>query len=238
MGLVIFNGVSSKDFGLEVEHRPKYNIPEKDYDITHVPGRNGDVYIDKNSYKNVTRTYEVSIGSEDGVFVDMASALADWLYSASGYARLEDSYEPDYYRMASYHKSTSFTNIYGKALKTSIEFDCKPERYLKSGEQPIEFSTSGVVLHNPTNFASKPIITVIGSGEITLKIGEQYVRIINCNGGIVLNSVIEDAYYNSLNRNSSIELSNGFPKLEKGETVITFTGSVESISVIPNWWRL
>ena len=46
MGVIVFNGISSKDVGIEVETFPEYTIPEREYEAIHVPGRNGDVIID------------------------------------------------------------------------------------------------------------------------------------------------------------------------------------------------
>lgn len=46
MGVITFNGIASDKLGIQVEHPPGYETPKKDYEIVHVPGRNGDVYID------------------------------------------------------------------------------------------------------------------------------------------------------------------------------------------------
>ena len=64
MGVIIFNGRSSKDRGIEVWSPPNYQVPQKDYDTIHIPGRDGDLLIDKESYKNVSRSYTVSFGQE------------------------------------------------------------------------------------------------------------------------------------------------------------------------------
>ena len=36
MGVIIYNGVSSEEFAIQVEHPPGYETPEKDYEITHI----------------------------------------------------------------------------------------------------------------------------------------------------------------------------------------------------------
>jgi phage-related protein len=40
------------------------------------------------------------------------------------------------------------------------------------------------------------------------------------------------------NRNSTITLNNGFPKLVPGENNISFSGGITSVEVIPKWWTL
>ena len=43
MGVIVFNGVSSADYGIVVEHFPDTSMPQRDYGKTHVTGRNGDI---------------------------------------------------------------------------------------------------------------------------------------------------------------------------------------------------
>ena len=137
MGIIMFNGASSKDYGIEVEHPPKYNYPERDYTIVHVPGRNGDLVLDSESYQNVERVYELAIGEYHGDFTVLANRLSTWLHSARTYARLEDSYEPEYYRMALYQEGTSIENFFHQGGRVEVTFNCKPQRFLKEGEKAV-----------------------------------------------------------------------------------------------------
>lgn len=238
MGVIIFNGLSSKDYGIEVEHPPKYEIPERDYEVTHIPGRNGDIIIDKGSYKNVARKYDIAVGSmEDDKFTELVNRIPEWLHSVSGYAYLEDSYEPDYYRLAMCINSIEVENILHQAGRTTIEFTCKPQRFLKTGNNIIRFASSGT-LRNPTNFDALPLIKIYGSGSGVLRIGNYTITISNIDSYITIDSEIQDAYKLTLNKNSSIVLSNGFPVLTKGNNSISFTGGITSLEVTPKWWTL
>ena len=153
MGVVLFNGVSSADYGIQVEHPPEYQTPARDYEVIHIPGRNGDLVIDSGSYQNVSRSYQIAIGDLEKDFTSMANAIAEWLNSASGYARLEDSYEPEYYRMAMFQDEITVENILQHAGRTTINFNCKPQRFLKSGETSLLISAP-TTLYNPTGFHS------------------------------------------------------------------------------------
>lgn len=237
MGIVIFNSVSSGDYGIQVEHPPEYQTPAKDYELIHIPGRNGDLVIDNGSYQNVNRSYQIAIGDERRDFTDMANIIAEWLHSASGYARLEDSYEPEYYRMAMFQSELSIENIVQHAGRVTVEFNCKPQRFLKSGEEILQLS-SNTVLRNPTGFDSLPSITVYGSGQGELAVNGQAITISNINGFIVLDSDIQDVYKGSVNRNSDIILHNGFPRFIPGENNIAWRGGITDVEVIPRWWTL
>lgn len=238
MGVIIFNGKSSKDYQIEVEYFPKYEMPAKNYEIVSVPGRNGDIYIDKGSYTNVSRTYEIAFATfRNNQYTRMANGVSEWLHSASTYARLEDSYEPEYYRLAIYKENTSLDNVLNHGGRTTISFDCKPQRFLKSGDRVIIF-TKNETLKNPTGFDSLPIITIRGTGAGTLQINDSQVLITDIDGFITVNSEIQDAYKDLSNRNSHIVLPNGFPKLKPGENQISFSESITSVEVIPKWWTL
>lgn len=241
MGVIAFNNVSSKDVGIEVEKFPSYDIPEKEYDIIHVPGRNGDIVIDTGTYKNVSRTYEVSIATRDISFHRKMARVAQWLYSASGYARLEDSYEPDYYRMAMYNKKVTIENLFNEAGKAKLEFNCKPQRFLKTGDVPVTYNTSGQTIYNETAFDALPIIDVVtNNAQGELIIGNVIVTIAaNAGLNLTINSELQDAYSGSANKNSYITLNSGiFPNIKPGTNLVAFTGGIQSITITPKWWTI
>lgn len=237
MGIIIYNGQSSKDYHIQVEHPPGYDFPERDIETIQVPGRNGDLIIDNGSYKNTVREYEISVGDLDRLFPSMANDISKWLHSAIGYARLEDTYEPEYYRMATYVDSGQIENLLFHAAKITISFNCKPQRFLKNGDKVKIFKKTGV-LKNPTSFESLPIITVKGSGQGTVRIGQYHITISDIKSSIVINSEIQDAYSDDQNRNLDVTLDKGFPKLVSGTNQVEFSGGVTIVEVIPKWWTL
>ena len=236
MGIVIFNGISSQDLHIQVQTEPDYDFPEKDYEVTHVPGRNGDIVIDQGSWQNVSRKYNLAMDAGKISYTEVASKLVQWLHSASGYARLEDSYEPDFYRMAMYKDSGSISNIYNKAGQIEIEFTCKPQRYFKSGEIADIFTTS-TEYRNPTDFPAKPLIKIHGSGSGTVKIGAYTVTINDILDGMVVDSEQQDTYKDQTNCNSKVSITE-YPKLIAGNNAISISGGVTSIEIIPRWWTL
>ena len=241
MGVIIFNGIPSTNYGIHVETPPVYATPERDYEVVHIPGRNGDLVIDNGSYKNVTRKYSISVGEIDGNFTTLAAGVSEWLHSASGYARLEDSYESDYFRLAYYVADAEMENLFHQAGKMSIEFNCKPARFLKAGERAVPFTTDGSI-SNPTFQKSFPKLTVVVSGSGTLTIGDQTITISGLTNStrIVIDSELQDVYEEGslTNMNSKVSFSDGFPLLSPGVNTITFTGSITSVEVIPRWWIL
>ena len=236
MGIVVFNGISSQDLHIQVQTEPSYDFPEKDYDVTHVPGRNGDIVIDQGSWQNVSRKYNLAMDAGKISYTEVASKLVQWLHSASGYARLEDSYEPDFYRMAMYKDSGSISNIFNKAGQIDVEFTCKPQRYFKSGEAADIFVASSEY-RNPTDFPAKPLIKIHGSGSGVVGIGTYTITINDIIDGMIVDSEQQDTYKDHMNCNSKVSITE-YPKLVSGNNSISISGGITSIEIIPRWWTL
>lgn len=242
MGTVIFNGISTKDLGLVVQAPPSYDFPKKDYEVTHIPGRSGDIVIDKGSYQNSKRTYYLASVFRPGTsFVSNASEIVKWLTSASGYARLEDSYEPDYFRLAMYNSEESMQNYYDRATTITVSFECKPQRYLKTGELPIDLSGfTEFHLLNPTNYIALPEIILRGNNvKISFESKEnKSIVSINSNQETIIDSDLQESYNSEKLLNSITVLENGFPKLYPGDNIIKIEGNLEKIYIKPRWWIL
>ena len=234
MGVIIFNNKSSADCRIQVAHPPGYAYPERDYTITHIPGRNGDIIQDNGCYKNVERTYEVSFDVPNEDFATYANAVSAWLHSITGYARLEDSYEPNYYRMATYQESNIFENLYNQAGTANIVFECKPQRFLKTGDNTIAIQNSLTIM-NPTGFDAYPLFKVTGTSGV-LTVNGNSIAISSIDGFVMLDCELQDAYKENINKNRTI--SGTFPVLNPGSHTIRWTGSISSVTMKPRWWTI
>ena len=234
MGVIIFNNKSSADCRIQVAHPPGYAYPERDYTITHIPGRNGDIIQDNGCYKNVERTYEVSFDVPNEDFATYANAVSAWLHSTTGYARLEDSYEPNYYRMAVYQESNIFENLYNQAGTATIVFECKPQRFLKTGDNTITIQNSLTIV-NPTGFEAYPLFKVTGTSGV-LTVNGNSITFSSIDDFVMLDCELQDAYKENINKNSTI--SGTFPVLKTGSNTISWTGDISSVTMKPRWWTI
>lgn len=168
-------GVSSDSLGVRVERYPDLNRPQRKMDIFAVPGRNGDLILPQDAWENYSQIYEIFAG--DGTKGDAPDAFVDvaaWLYAPKGYQRLEDSYEPDIYRLAYYQGGLDVANSISRYGRASVQFNCRPERFLKTGETELSYTPNysnfnSITLTNPTQFPAKPIlkVTALGTTETT-----------------------------------------------------------------------
>lgn len=161
-----FDGESSSQYGVYISGEGVFNAPERDVEMVTIPGRNGAFPLDNGRFQNIEITYPAGIFADTDM--DFAQAISDFrnfLCSRKGYVRLSDDYNPTEYRMAIYKSGLDVTPAQLKAGKFEITFQCKPQRYLMSGESAIPV-TSGETLMNPTLFESHPMLEVTGYGSI------------------------------------------------------------------------
>lgn len=182
---ITFGGVNSADFGIYISGEGVFNAPKRDVEMISIPGRNGEIALDKGRYENIEVTYPAFNYEAD--YSDFAQNLADFrnaICSQVGYQRLTDTFHPDEYRMATYIDGLEIKPIkYNTASEFEITFNCKPQRWLTSGETPVVV-TSGDELTNPTLYESSPLLEIAGYGHIQM--GESSINIEN----VVIGNVV------------------------------------------------
>ena len=163
-----FDNKSSRSYGVYITGEAVYNAPERDVEMITIPGRNGAFALDNGRFENITVTYPAGIFAENEA--DFAQAISDfrnYLCSKKGYCRLTDEYNPNEYRMAIYKSGLEVTPAQLRAGEFDIIFECKPQRFLTSGETATAV-VSGNTLTNPTLFESSPLLEVTGYGNIDI----------------------------------------------------------------------
>lgn len=123
-----FAGKSSKDFLLYLSGPGVYDSPAADVESTSVPGRNGDILTEnakagRRRYQNVNIKYKAFFFN--GLPAKTAAVKA-WLLSPVGYQKLQDTYDPDFFRMAVCKDALAFDVTAQKAAEMELAFNCKP----------------------------------------------------------------------------------------------------------------
>ena len=234
MHLLTYNGKTSSDFGVVISGQDTWKKASPDLERVKIPGRNGELILTNKRYNNVDIPYQCGIIRNFDVNY---TGFINHLLSDPGYHRLEDSYHPAVYRMAVFEAETAPDMTALNAQGTfSITFSCKPQMYLKSGELKQEIANGGVI-YNPTRHDARPLLRVYGTGE--LYIGDQMIRITECNSHTDIDCELQEAYKDAVNCNDNIELAeDDFPSLPPGRTAITYNGSIYRVEVTPRWWML
>lgn len=244
-GVITYDGVASTDYGIVVSEAPVFERPNRKQTIIQVPGRNGSVIFPEDAWEDVVRSYNVwlsenvtedSGGDKSGYLVEYVDAYEAFLNSKKGYVRLEDSFEPDIYRLAYYSGGDAFSNEMTQYGRASLRFTCRPERFLKSGETPVSV-TNGATLTNPTRFASKPIIHIEASNQtISVSIGG---KTITAEVADYINIDCErmNAYRLPV-ENKNDKISGSFPTIPSGSNTIGITGTYTKVEITPNYFTI
>lgn len=236
----VFAGKSTWDFNMLVGRYPAQKGAARKRTTVPVPGRNGDLHYDEGAFENYQQPYECGFRGGRPT-PEQAHAIKEWLLSSGTYQRLEDVYDPDYFRLATFAGPLDIENQLNKIGKCVVTFDCKPQSFLKSGEHPITFPAAGT-LRNPTMEIAKPVITVYGSSAGTLWIGDYAVEIKAITDQLILDCDSQNAYRKigegaPENKNGSIYAPN-FPELLPGNSLIRWDGGISKVEIIPRWWTL
>lgn len=229
--VLTFNNKSFKDFNTFYDGSQLFNTPDKDITFYSVVGKNGDLSISNDRYKNVNIDINCFIRTN---FIENYNNLMNYLLAQDGYCELEFSQEPEIFRMAQFTNAIKpSTGAFLKYGNFTLTFNCKPQKWLKSGLDEISVSSSETIT-NPTLMIAKPLIEVTGTGTIT--INDSSLTLSQNTSTTMIDCEIQDAYEGTINRNPDLTITNGFPELVSGENSVSVNGC--TIKLIPRWWRL
>ena len=240
-----FDGENSLDNGIYISGEAAYNAPERAVEMITVPGRNGAIAMDQGRFENIEVTYPAGcFASDEEGFANKIAEFRNILASRYSYKRLTDTYNPDEFRMALYKSGLEVeTAIHNSAGEFDITFDCKPQRWLVSGETAQTFTSSGSIT-NPTLFDAKPMLAVTGSGILTL--GTQTMTIIarsSSSSVLYIDCESQEAWEvvgaGKASRNDYVQnAGEEFPVLSAGANTVTLGSGITRVVITPRWWRI
>ena len=253
--MVIYNNKDLGDYGVMCIGRGAYSSPARDIEQIHIPGLNGDLLYDAGGFNNVSVTYPDCYILED--FPENIAALRGFLLSSPGYHRLEDSYNPDEFRLAEFRGPLEAEGHTGRGNRSGhfdLIFNCMPQRFLKSGDiyVDIPLSPAEVYLKNDGQPA-EPFLQVrpganavvdiwIGSMHLTVteSMGEaEMVYDIDTADGSVIKYKPREREYAIYN--GSPDVSGTYTPIPTGTCRAYCEGLGDSdayVKVKPRWWRL
>lgn len=241
----IFDGVNSSEFGVYITGKSVFNAPERVVSMVEVPGRNGAIAIDEGRFENIEVSYPAGCfadSMED--FAEKVSDFRNFLASRFSYKRITDDYNPDEFRMGLYRSGLEVAAVrYNSAGEFNIVFDCKPQRWLVSGEQSQTFTETGTIT-NPTLFGARPLLAVTGAGILT--VGQQTMTLIQrVPSSAVLwidcesQEAWEEVSGGKVSRNDYVQnAGEEFPVLLGGENDIILGSGITQVDIVPRWWRI
>ena len=224
-----WNGENCTDYGIFVLEQPVITIPKERSKQTDIPGRPGTLTTLEGDdvYDEMTLTATCLIRGPEYI-----PAIAGWL---KGGGTVEFANRPGGFYHARIANQIEFEKILrGNPHCTfGVNFRCSPPFWYMNDPEDVEITASSCVLVHPGNIYSEPVITVYGTGDITLIINDSFVELTGVDGSITLDSVIQEAYQGEVLQNE--KLKGEFPILKPGNNLVSWTGNVSRLVIQPNW---
>lgn len=229
------DGIDARSAGIQLQAPIEFSEAVPVVEAQTIPGRNGDLIWETGSYENRGASASCFCLQKD---VEKAvSSAGRFLMGKKGYRRLETSDDPDHYWMARVENSPQIAMRLRTLAPFEIGFDCKPQRFVKAGENAVVFNSSGS-LFNEYGQVALPLIKVYGVEVLSnFAINGFRVEFLEEKDVVILDSETQNAYtVFSENWNNKIWATD-FPVLKDGENEIILDG-IERVEIIPRWWEL
>lgn len=264
-----FDGIDSLEYGIYITGEGAYNAPERAVEMLTIPGRNGALALDQGRFENIEVTYKAGcFAKNQSDFAEKIAAFRNALASRYTYKRLTDTYNDDEFRLGLYKSGLELKPVaYVSAAEFSITFECKPQRFLISGESEYSFITSyqgltdensvqlqdengndiegGVglssTIQNPTLFDAKPLLIVTGPGTVT--IGSQIITITGIPNTTTL-YIDCDTMEIYTNNGGAIAGASSFVSFNTKDFPVIpagnsgFAYTTQNAKIIPRFWRI
>ena len=224
----IWNGVDCRTKGIHVSELPPITIPLERSKQTNVPSRPGSL-----TQLEGDDVYDDMILTATCFIADPAQipAIAAWL---KGKGTVTFANRTGGHYIARIANQIPFEKVLrgNPHCSFAVNFRCYPFWY-QENVSDVTITTSGDTIINPGSVYSEPLITVYGSGNITLMVGTTIVELTNVSGSIVLDCALKEAYKGTTLMND--HMSGDFPVLKPGLNAVSWSGNVTRIVIKPNW---
>lgn len=231
------DGVEASSLGIVMQTEFKFDGAEPEMDEVKVAGRNGTLHIFTGAWKNVKGTVECYLAGEMNNLppnVRLAK-LGAFLKPLEGYQKLKVVSDEGYYRMAMATGMPEHGLRLGFLAPFTINFDCKPQHYLDSGDVEVT-ATNGGTIENPTNQNAYPVVRLTGTGAGTVTINGSTVSVTDVDGAIIDSELMKG--YTQSTGDLVVARGSEFPVLKVGNNAVSWTGGITGVFITPRWFEV
>ena len=227
----IFNNKKCTDMGVEISEFPALQHPERRVEVIEVDGMDGSYTQDLGAYN----TYKISIECVLNKLSRNAQNINEILKWLKGSGKLILSTDPMKYYEARIASVISVENVIWIFPEFKVTFEVQPFRKsVNEVSDVIKTDVKKFRVFNKGDVSSRPIITLKGTGDITVKINENSYLLQGVSDYVTINSEMQEVYNDTYSLNTlykSIE----FPEFQVGVNEFEVIGNVSEIEIIPNW---
>ena len=223
-----WNGVSSTSEGIRLREMPQIVRPEERVNHIVIPGRSGELTETEGNdiYNSYIQTVPIAVDSLAHV------KDIEWWLRGDGYVTFcNESNRKQRARVinaVTFQKHSKNSSWY----EAEVQFYCDPLKEALT-ESSIEITSSGGTITNPGDVESRPLITIIGSGDITIRINDRALVLEGVVSGWKVDSDLEWVIDGTTPLSGVC--SGDFPRIRTGESAVQWTGNVTKLIILPRW---
>lgn len=173
------------------------------------------------------------------VELDLAVPIRDGLHQyrqaaheLTGASTIALTAEPGVYRKVKHCEVSELRRELSGWGFFTAHLTCQPFTYLTEGLNPVTLTASGAIT-NPGLLDADPIITVYGTGALSLTINARVYHVNSPAGSVTLDSERLAAHVSG--RVQADALTEAFPTLKPGLNRITLGAGISKTVIVPNW---
>lgn len=223
----ILNGIYSNELtGLLVSSLPPISKPLMRTQIETIDGRDGDI-VTNLGYSAYDKQMEIGLYGD----YDIDEIIA--FFASEGTVTFSN--EPDKYYHYTIVDQIDFERLI-RYRKATVTFHVQPYKYDYTGT--IDATTFPILVGNAGNVISKPILTIYGSGDITVSLNSNQIFSIALGDYeyITIDTNAMEAYMGGVLLNRLVTGDYADFSLAVGDNTLSFTGDVSEV-LIENYSR-
>lgn len=223
------DGEDSRDYGIYLMVPPPILSAEPDIEFINVPGRDGSLTLDHGGFKDADIDMEC--------YIKNVSRIGEAYGFMSGNKKMVISTNPNRSYKAVFYRQAQSEHVVRNmnAQSMIVPVRLKPFRYFEPAPKAEKITTSGTGIINPGSARSAPRITINGSGNIAMMIGQYTMEFVSVSSGIIIDSDARQLLnIDGITKALKQDIEE-FPLLEPGMNYVQWTGNIESIEIEPRW---
>lgn len=227
-----YAGDRAAEHNIKIMKRPGIPAPVADYTEVHIPGRDGNLYIDEKTVEDIEIRVEMNYMCDHREWFEHWREAKEWLMQ-KGPNRLRFGDDPEYFYHVKKVELSEAERVCREIGRFSAVFICNGYQYLLSGQRAYAL---GDVIDNPY-CVTHPVYLVEGEGTCTITVnGKTFTAIVGQNVTIDTDRMIS---YRSDGVLVNTTVTGDYTDLylKHGKNTLAATGGF-NVQVIPGWRRL
>ncbi|MBC6973043.1 phage tail family protein [Bacillus sp. Xin] len=214
----------ASDFQLSMVERPKIPTAKRKVEHIEVPGRHGSL-TKKGAYEDVPFTIKFNL-LEDENIKPLIRRMKSWLLNG----KILHFNDDIVYRKIKNVEIDDIENDIEEYGYFEVKFTLDPFEYAE--DESITIYEQGLI-YNPGTFESEPKMWIVAKGTVNITINDITFQLKDIESSVVVDSEILEAYIGTVPMNN--KMVGDFPIFNVGSNRISWSGTVQSITIRPRW---